>query len=107
MVIIPEKHFKNIGQIRLEAIKIAKEINDKFWVHVITPVDYWNLGLDSKFDIMEAIAMAMPVIDKGFLGAIRASQIHKSLVLKKFEKYITTYAIYVQSQEKRQNLSVI
>ncbi|MDP2947806.1 MAG: nucleotidyltransferase domain-containing protein [Nanoarchaeota archaeon] len=94
LTIIPEKHFKNIGQIRLEAINIAKKINDKFWVHVMTPVDVWNLGLDSKFDILEAISMSLPVLDKGgLLGALRVSQIHKSLVLKKFEKYVTSYVI--------------
>lgn len=94
VVVIPEKQFKNIGQIRTELINVAKKINEKFWVHVITPIDYWNLGLDSKFDIMEAIAMCMPVQDKGFLSAVRVANIHKSLVLKKFEKYINCYAIY-------------
>jgi predicted nucleotidyltransferase len=94
IIIIPEKHFKNIGEIRLEAINITKKINEKLWIHVMTPIDYWNLGLDSKFEIMEGIAMSLPVLDKGILGAIRVSQIHKSLVLKKFEKYINCYAIY-------------
>jgi len=93
IAIIPENQFKNIGNIRLEAIKIAKGINDKFWVHIMTPVDIWNLGLDSKFDVMEAISMSFPILDKGFLGAIRAAQIHKSLVLKKFEKYVTSYVV--------------
>jgi len=90
---IPEKQFKNIAQIRLDAIATAKNINDKFWVHVMTPVDFWNLGLDSKFEIMEAIAMSYPIFDKAFLSHIRVAQIHKSLVLKKFEKYVTSYVI--------------
>jgi len=90
---IPEKQFKNIAQIRLDAIKEAKKLNDKFWVHVMTPVDFWNLGLDSKFEVMEAIAMSYPIFDKAFLSHIRVAQIHKSLVLKKFEKYVTSYVI--------------
>ncbi len=93
LTIIPEKQYKNIAQIRLDAISIAKKINDKFWIHVITPIDFWNLGLDSKFEVMEAIAMSYPIIDKGFLSHIRVAQIHKSLVLKKFEKYVTSYVI--------------
>ena len=93
LTIIPEKQFKNIGQIRLDAIAIAKNINDKFWVHVLTPIDFWNLGLDSKFEVMEAIAMSYPIMDKAFLSHIRVAQIHKSLVLKKFEKYVTSYVI--------------
>lgn len=93
LTIIPEKQFKNIGQIRLDAIEIARNINDKFWVHVMTPVDFWNLGLDSKFEVMEAIAMSYPIMDKAFLSHIRVAQIHKSLVLKKFEKYVTSYVV--------------
>jgi predicted nucleotidyltransferase len=94
LTIIPEKQFKNIGQIRLDAIATAKKINDKFWIHVMTPVDLWNLGLDSKFEVFEAISMSFPIFDKGILSYIRVAQIHKSLVLKKFEKYVTSYVIY-------------
>jgi len=93
LLIIPETYFKEIGKVRLEAIKISKEVNPALWVHVMTPVDVWNLCLDSKFDIVEAFGMAFPVIDKGILGALRVSQIHKTLVLKKFEKYVTSYVI--------------
>jgi len=92
-VVIPEKHFKEIGKVRLEAIALAKKVNDKIWAHVITPVDIWNLGLDSKFEVMEAISMAYPILDKGLLADLRVAQIHKSLVLRKFEKYVTSYVI--------------
>ncbi len=94
LTIVPEKHFKNIGRIRLDLISIAKKINDKFWIHVMTPVDFWNLGLDSKFEVMEALSMSFPILDKGLLSYARVAQIHKSLVLKKFEKYVTSYVIY-------------
>ena len=94
LIVIPEKQFKNIRQIKLDTISISNKINNKFWIHVMTPVDFWNLGLDSKFDIMEAIAMSYPIVDNGFLSHIRVAQIHKSLVLKKFEKYVTSYVIY-------------
>ncbi|MCD4771743.1 nucleotidyltransferase domain-containing protein [archaeon] len=93
LVIIPESQYKKIGQIKIQAIQIAKEINSKFWVHVLTPIDFWNLGLDSKFEVMEALAMSYPILDKGFLGSVRVAEIHKSLVLKKFEKYVTSYVI--------------
>jgi predicted nucleotidyltransferase len=38
--------------------------------------------------------MSYPILDKGILSHIRVAQIHKSLVLKKFEKYVTSYVIY-------------
>jgi len=93
-VIIPESKFKEIQKIKLEMIKLSKEINKNFWVHVLTPIDFWNLGLDSKFDIFEALSMSYPVYDsKNFLGQLRVSQVHKSLVLRKFEKYVTSYVM--------------
>ena len=93
LTVIPEDKFKEIGKIRLEAIKLANGINDKFWVHIMTPVDIWNLCLDSKFDVVEAFSMSFPVLDKGILGALRVAEIHKTLVLKKFEKYVTSYIV--------------
>jgi predicted nucleotidyltransferase len=93
LVVVPEENFKEIQKIRLECIKKAKDIDDKWWVHVLTPVDIWNLGLDSKFDILEALAMSYPILDKGLFGALRLASIHKSLTLKKFEKYITSYIV--------------
>jgi len=93
LVIIPEEKFKEIGKVRIDAIKSAKAINEKLWVHVMTSVDIWNLCLDSKFDIVEAFAMSFPVLDKGLLGALRVAEIHKTLVLKKFEKYVSGYIL--------------
>jgi predicted nucleotidyltransferase len=93
LVIIPEDSFKEIQKVKSECIKLSKSLDEKLWVHVLTPVDVWNLGLDSKFDILEAIGMVYPILDKGLFGALRVASIHKSLVLRKFEKYITSYVI--------------
>jgi len=93
LVVIPEENFKEIQKVRMECIKKSREIDDKLWVHVLTPIDIWNLGLDSKFDVLEAIGMSYPIMDKGLFGALRVASIHKSLVLRKFEKYITSYVI--------------
>lgn len=94
LIIIPEEKFKEIQKIKLEMIKISKEINPSLWIHILTPVDLWNICLDSKFDIIEALAMSFPIFDKGILGALRVTQIHKTLVLKKFEKYVTSYVFF-------------
>jgi len=93
MMVIPESKFKEISKIKLEAIQIAKKTNEQLWLHIMTPIDIWNLCLDSKFDIVEALAMSYPILDKGLLGALRVAEIHRTLVLKKFEKYVTSYVI--------------
>ncbi len=93
MMIIPEDEFKNIPKIKPEIIKMAKETGQNLWVHIKTPVDLWNYGLDSKFEFLDAISASFPLHDNGFLGALRVVSIHKSLVLRKFEKYVASYVI--------------
>ncbi|MBU3913206.1 MAG: nucleotidyltransferase domain-containing protein [Nanoarchaeota archaeon] len=93
MMIIPEENFKEIPKIKAEVVKIVKDIKPKAWVHIKTPVDLFNYCLDSKYDIAEAIAMSFPLHDTGILGAFRTAQIHKSLCLRKFERYVASYVI--------------
>ena len=96
-VLVPEDKFKEIPKIKKEVIdeveKIQKIVSDKIWVQIKTPVDVWEACLDSKFEISSAIAVSFPLYDKGFLGALRVAEIHKSLVLQKFEKYVVSYVI--------------
>jgi predicted nucleotidyltransferase/uncharacterized protein (UPF0332 family) len=93
LVIIPEEKFKEIGKIKKEIVrKIDSEKHD-IWVHVKTPVDIWEMCLDSKFELVSAVAMSFPLHDRGILGALRVAEIHKSMVLNKFEKYVVSYVI--------------
>ncbi|MCH7568082.1 MAG: nucleotidyltransferase domain-containing protein [Nanoarchaeota archaeon] len=92
--IIPEDEFKNISKkIKPEIIKLIQETKQNLWVHIKTPVDVWNYGLDSKFEFIDAIGGSFPLYDKGLLGSLRVATIHKSLVLRKFEKYVASYII--------------
>ncbi len=93
MMVIPEEDYKNIPKIKPEVIKLLKETNENIWLIIKTPVDLWNYGLDSKFEFVDAIAGSYPLHDTGFLGALRVASFHKSLVLRKFEKYVASYVI--------------
>jgi len=93
MIIIPEEQYKNIPKIKPEIIKFIKETGENIWVLIKTPVDLWNYGLDSKFEFIDSISGSFPLHDNGFLGALRVANIHKSLVLRKFEKYVASYFI--------------
>lgn len=93
MILIPEEQYKNIPKIKPEIIKLIKETGENIWVLIKTEVDLWNYGLDSKFDMIDAISGSFPLQDNGFLGALRIASIHKSLVLRKFEKYVASYVI--------------
>ena len=84
---------KEIPKIKKAIIRTIEKIKQKIWVQVKTPADIWEICFDSKFELMNAIAMSFPLHDKGILGALRVAEIHKSLVLQKFEKYVVSYVI--------------
>ena len=93
LVILPDNKEKEFNNVKIEIIKKIKEDNLKIWLNMFLEMDLWEICMDSKYEIIEAIGMAYPLYDKGILGALRVAQIHKSLVLKKFEKYVYSYVI--------------
>ena len=93
LIILPDDKEKEFNNIRLELIKKVKEEKLKIWSNLFLEKDLWEICLDSKYELIEAIGMSYPLYDKGILGALRVAQIHKSLVLKKFEKYVYSYVI--------------
>jgi predicted nucleotidyltransferase len=94
MMCIPEDHFKEMEKIRADVVSMLKQTKENVWLVIKTEVDLWNYGLDSKFDLMDGVGASFPLYDNGFLGVVRLANIHKSLVLRKFEKYVASYAIY-------------
>lgn len=93
-MLIPEDHFKEIPKkIKPEVLKLIKENKQELWAHIKTEVDLWNYGLDSKFEFIDAISSSFPLHDKGLLGSMRVANIHKTLVLRKFEKYVASYVV--------------
>src|SRR4030042_4358974 len=93
VLLVPEENEKQVHDIKIEFIKLTQNIKPKIWLHIKTIKEVWNLGFDSKYELLEAVAMAYPLHDSGILGALRVANIHKSLVLGKFEKYIVSYVI--------------
>tara|TARA_Y100000034_G_C6860795_1_gene391733 strand:- start:178 stop:1551 length:1374 start_codon:yes stop_codon:yes gene_type:complete len=43
--------------------------------------------------MLDIVSASFPLHDNGFLGTLRLANIHKSLVLRKFEKYVASYVI--------------
>jgi len=87
-LIIPEEKIKETGKIKTEVVKEIERLKQKIWLHIRTAADIWEICLDSKFELISAIAMSFPLYDKGILGALRVAEIHKSLVVQKFDRYV-------------------
>lgn len=92
-VIVPEEKFKEIPKIKKELVSEIDKIKKEIWIYVKTPVDIWEACLDSKFELVSAIGMSYPLHDKGILESLRVAEIHKTLVLQKFDKYVVSYVI--------------
>ena len=93
LITLSDDKEKEYNQIKGEILKKIQESKQKIWLNFFLEKDLWEICMDSKYDVIEAIGMSFPLFDKGVLGALRAAQIHKSLVLKKFEKYVYSYII--------------
>lgn len=80
---------------KLQAIivNIAAEVDKNIVPDVIIYSEIWQSCFDGKYDLIQMIAVAAPVYDAGMLAAIKIAEIHKSMVLKKFEKYIVSYVL--------------
>jgi predicted nucleotidyltransferase/uncharacterized protein (UPF0332 family) len=92
-MVIPEEEIKEHKKIMGEIVKQIEELKQKIWVQIKTPTDLWETCLDGKFELVGAIALSYPLHDTGILGALRVAEIHKSLVVQKFEKYVVSYVI--------------
>ncbi|MBN1175725.1 nucleotidyltransferase domain-containing protein [Candidatus Woesearchaeota archaeon] len=55
--------------------------------------ELWQQCYDSKHDTLQMIAMGATVYDKGMMAAVKISEVHKQMVLNKFEKYIVSYVL--------------
>lgn len=93
LVVIPDDKVKEFNKIKAEIVKKITDEKQNIWLNLFIEKDLWEICMDSKYDVIEAIGMSFPIHDKGILGGLRVAQIHKSLVLKKFEKYVYSYVI--------------
>ena len=93
VIIVPEDKTKDIAKLKIEAIKLIQGIKPRVWIHVKSTQQIWEMCFDGKYALVEAIGMSFPLYDKGILGALRAASIHKTLVLKKFERYVVSYVL--------------
>ncbi len=71
----------------------AKSIDPLLTPQILLLSELWTNCYDAKYDILQLIAMSAPVYDTGMLSAVKIAEVHKSMVLKKFEKYIVAYVL--------------
>ena len=80
---------------KLSAIinSFAKEIDPIIKPETLILSELWQNCLDGRYEILKRIALSVPIYDKGMLSAIKIAEVHKTMVLKKFERYIVSYVL--------------
>lgn len=91
----PHKMSKAELKDKLSAImeNTAKEIDKNITPETILISELWQNCYDGKYEMLQLFALAAPIHDTGMLAAIKIAEVHKNMVLKKFEKYIVAYVL--------------
>jgi predicted nucleotidyltransferase len=74
-------------------VKEAEAVDPNIEPETLLLSELWGYCEDGKYEILATIAQSAPIVDKGMLQAIKLAEIHKQMVLKKFEKYIVCYIL--------------
>ncbi len=99
LILIDDSDSKKMSKLELKKklsdiiYTIGQDIDKNIKSQPILLSEVWQSCYDCKYDILKLIAMGAPFYDTGMLAAIKIAEVHKSMVLKKFEKYIVSYVL--------------
>ena len=95
-VLLNDKDQKNIFEFKDKISKgifeIANNVDKNLFIDILTIEELKENCFDGKYEILRLISMSAFIYDPvEFLAAVKVAEIHKTMVLKKFEKYIVSY----------------
>jgi uncharacterized protein (UPF0332 family)/predicted nucleotidyltransferase/ElaB/YqjD/DUF883 family membrane-anchored ribosome-binding protein len=98
LVLVDDSDVKKMSKMELIdrltqiANKMAEEVDKDFKPQVMLMDELRENCFDAKYDILQLIAYSAPFYDpRDVLKAIKIAEVHKHMVLKKFEKYVVSY----------------
>ncbi len=99
LVLVDDSDSKKMSKIELKqklstiVDETAKKVDAAIKPKTVILSELWQNCYDAKYEPLQMIAMSIPIHDNGMLAAIKLGEIHKTMVLKKFEKYIVSYVL--------------
>jgi predicted nucleotidyltransferase/uncharacterized protein (UPF0332 family) len=73
--------------------ELAQKISKNLKPHLVLGSEMLQNCYDSKPEIQKMIASSATLYDKGLFSAMKVGEIHKSMVVERFEKYIVSYVL--------------
>ena len=71
--------------------QFATEVDPNIKPETLLLSEVWGQCYDAKYDLLKLITNAAPIHDSGMIAALKLTELHKSMALQKFEKYIVSY----------------
>ena len=99
LVLVDDSDSKTMSKLELREklttiiASISTEIDPNITPQTLILSELWQNCYDAKYELLQLIALSAPIHDTGMLQAIKIAEIHKTMVLKKFEKYIVSYVL--------------
>lgn len=99
LILIDDSDSKKMSKLELKAkleaiIKtMARDIDKNIVPKTLILSELWQNCYDGKYEILELVALSAPIHDTGMLAAIKIAEVHKRMVLQKFERYIVSYVL--------------
>ncbi len=99
LVLVDDSDSKTMSKLELKdkltaiIASIGTEIDPNITPQTLILSELWQNCFDAKYELLQLIALSAPIYDTGMLQAIKIAEVHKTMVLKKFEKYIVSYVL--------------
>jgi len=88
----PKERYNLIKKVEETSIKVAESVDKLIRPQAMLMSEVREACYDGKSEVLRLLTTSVHIHDpKDVLGAIKVSEIHKSMVLRKFEKYIVSY----------------
>ncbi|UCD03506.1 MAG: nucleotidyltransferase domain-containing protein [Candidatus Woesearchaeota archaeon] len=88
-----EKKIKKSQELGEKIEKIGSQKIPKVKVNSTFIDQLWDACYKGRYEILKLITLSLPIHDTGWIGALKAAEIHKVQLLQKFENYIVCYVL--------------
>ncbi len=94
-VLIDDKVIKNPAEYKLNLIakSVEKTKDTKVKPEIMLLSELWQKCFDGEYEILRIFTLGSIIHDTGMASALKIAEMHKIMVLDKFEKYVVSYVL--------------
>ena len=87
-----QPNYKLKDSISKDLIEKATQLDKDLFLEIMLVSELKESCFDGRWELLNLISMGLPIYDPyDWIAALKISEVHKAMVLKKFDKYITSY----------------